>query len=81
MVPQVIKVPSPLGLRPSGLEDAPDALRSSGCISTARVVPDLPAPPPPPWAHLGEATGLGQALRAAGLATAVLLLRLPSCGK
>ncbi len=31
-----------------------------------RVVRDLPAPPPPPWAHLGEAAGLGQALRAAG---------------
>ena len=30
--------------------------------------PDLPAPPPPPWAHLGEAAGLGQALRAAGFA-------------
>jgi hypothetical protein len=27
MIPQVIEVPSPLGLRPSGLEDAPDALR------------------------------------------------------
>ena len=32
----------------------------------ARAVPDLPAPPPPPWAHLGEVAGLGQALRAAG---------------
>ena len=32
----------------------------------ARVVPNLPVPPPPPWAHLGEAAGLGQALRAAG---------------
>jgi len=32
----------------------------------ARVVPDLPAPPPPPWAQLYEAAGLGQALRAAG---------------
>src|SRR5512142_1280085 len=27
MITQVIEVPSPLGLRPSGLEDAPDALR------------------------------------------------------
>ena len=27
MISQVIEVPSPLGLRPSGLEDAPDALR------------------------------------------------------
>ena len=27
MIPQVIEVPSALGLRPSGLEDAPDALR------------------------------------------------------
>jgi len=27
MIPQVIEVPSPLGLRPSGLEDAPEALR------------------------------------------------------
>jgi SAM-dependent methyltransferase len=34
----------------------------------ARVVPDLPAPPPPPWAHLGEAAGLAQALRSAGFA-------------
>jgi ubiquinone/menaquinone biosynthesis C-methylase UbiE len=32
----------------------------------ARAVPDLPAPAPPPWAHLCEAVGLGQALRAAG---------------
>jgi ubiquinone/menaquinone biosynthesis C-methylase UbiE len=30
----------------------------------ARAVPDLPAPAPPPWAHLCEAEGLGQALRA-----------------
>jgi hypothetical protein len=27
MIPQVIKVPSALRLRPSGLEDAPEALR------------------------------------------------------
>ena len=27
MIPQVIEVPSPLGLRPSRLEDAPEALR------------------------------------------------------
>ncbi len=32
----------------------------------ARAVPDPPAPAPPPWAHLSEAAGLGQALRAAG---------------
>jgi SAM-dependent methyltransferase len=32
----------------------------------ARVVPDLPAPPAPPWAQLYEAAGLGQALQAAG---------------
>jgi SAM-dependent methyltransferase len=32
----------------------------------ARAVPDLPAPAPPPWAHLCEAAGLEQALRAAG---------------
>lgn len=32
----------------------------------ARAVPDLPPPAPPPWAHLCEAPGLGQALRAAG---------------
>jgi arginase family enzyme len=30
MISQVIEVPSPLGLRPSGLEDAPDALRRAG---------------------------------------------------
>jgi arginase len=30
MIPQVIEVSSPLGLRPSGLEDAPDALRRAG---------------------------------------------------
>ena len=30
MNPLVIEVPSPLGLRPSGLEDAPDALRRAG---------------------------------------------------
>lgn len=30
MRPLVIDVPSPLGLRPSGLEDAPDALRKAG---------------------------------------------------
>ena len=30
MIPQVIEVPSPLGLRPSGLEEAPDALRRAG---------------------------------------------------
>src|ERR1039457_4545325 len=30
MISQVIDVPSPLGLRPSGLEDAPDALRRAG---------------------------------------------------
>jgi ubiquinone/menaquinone biosynthesis C-methylase UbiE len=38
----------------------------------ARVVPDLPVPPPPPWAHLGEAAGLGQALRQAGFAHVVV---------
>ena len=38
----------------------------------ARVVPDLPAPPSPPWAHLGEAAGLGQALRSAGFADVVV---------
>ena len=27
MIPQIIEVPSPLGLRPTGLEDAPEALR------------------------------------------------------
>jgi SAM-dependent methyltransferase len=32
----------------------------------ARAVPDLPAPTPPPWAHLCQAAGLGQALRTAG---------------
>ena len=32
----------------------------------ARAVPDLPAPVPPPWAHLCEAAGLARALRAAG---------------
>jgi SAM-dependent methyltransferase len=32
----------------------------------ARAVPDLPAPAPPPWAHLCQAGGLAQALRAAG---------------
>jgi SAM-dependent methyltransferase len=32
----------------------------------ARAVPDLPAPSPPPWAHLCQATGLAHALRAAG---------------
>jgi ubiquinone/menaquinone biosynthesis C-methylase UbiE len=32
----------------------------------ARAVPDLRAPAPPPWAHLCEAAGLGQALRTAG---------------
>jgi SAM-dependent methyltransferase len=31
----------------------------------ARAVPDLPAPAPPPWAHLCEAAGLAHALRAA----------------
>ena len=31
-----------------------------------RVVPGLPRPPPPPWAPLGEPTGLGEALQAAG---------------
>jgi arginase len=30
MNPLVIEVPSPLGLRPSGLEHAPDALRRAG---------------------------------------------------
>ncbi len=30
MDPLIIEVPSPLGLRPSGLEDAPDALRKAG---------------------------------------------------
>jgi arginase len=30
MISQVIDGPSPLGLRPSGLEDAPDALRRAG---------------------------------------------------
>ena len=30
MIPQVIEVPSPLGLRPTGLEDAPEALRRAG---------------------------------------------------
>src|SRR5487761_319862 len=30
VISQVIEVPSPLGLRPSGLEDAPDALRRAG---------------------------------------------------
>ena len=35
-------------------------------VALARAVPDLPAPAPPLWAHLCEAVGLGQALRAAG---------------
>lgn len=30
MISQVIEVPSPLGLRPSGLQDAPGALRRAG---------------------------------------------------
>ena len=30
MDPLIIEVPSPLGLRPSGLEDAPGALRAAG---------------------------------------------------
>ncbi len=30
MISQVTEVPSPFGLRPSGLEDAPDALRRAG---------------------------------------------------
>jgi ubiquinone/menaquinone biosynthesis C-methylase UbiE len=34
----------------------------------ARAVPGLPAPPLPPWAHLGQAAGLERALRAAGFA-------------
>ena len=38
----------------------------------ARAVPDLPAPPPPRWARLCEAAGLGQALRAAGFADVVV---------
>ncbi len=32
----------------------------------ARTVPDLPAPAPPPWAHLCQAAGLGHAMQAAG---------------
>jgi ubiquinone/menaquinone biosynthesis C-methylase UbiE len=32
----------------------------------ARAVPDLPAPAPPPWAHLCQAAGLRQALWTAG---------------
>jgi SAM-dependent methyltransferase len=32
----------------------------------ARAIPDLPAPAPPPWAHLCRAAGLERGLRAAG---------------
>jgi hypothetical protein len=32
----------------------------------ARAIPDIPAPAPPPWAHLCRAAGPGQALQAAG---------------
>ena len=44
---QIIEVPSPLGLRPSGLEHAPDALRSAGlherlgCPDVVRI--DVPS--------------------------------------
>ena len=38
----------------------------------ARVVPDLPAPASPPWAHLCQAAGLGQALEAAGFVDVVV---------
>ena len=32
----------------------------------ARAVPDLPAPAPPPWAHMCQPAGLEHALRTAG---------------
>lgn len=35
-------------------------------LTLQRVAPDLPRQPPPPWAALGDPTGLGAALRAAG---------------
>jgi hypothetical protein len=41
MNPLIIWVPSPLGLRPSGLENAPDALRRAGlheCLGSSDVV-------------------------------------------
>lgn len=38
----------------------------------ARAVPDLQAPPPPPWASLCEAAGLQQALLAAGFVDVVV---------
>lgn len=36
--------------------------------SLRRVIPDLTQPPPPPWADLGHAAGLAEALRTAGFA-------------
>jgi ubiquinone/menaquinone biosynthesis C-methylase UbiE len=61
-------------LRPGGkVGIATWAVTSAGlpqliAAALARVVPDLPAPPPPPWARLCEPPGLEQALREAGFA-------------
>jgi SAM-dependent methyltransferase len=49
-----------------------ESFRMSDLVAAAigRALPDLPAPgapSAPPWAHIGHADGLGDALRAAGL--------------
>src|ERR1019366_5260710 len=53
MISQVIDVPSPLGLRPSGLEDAPDALRRAG-LHERLGSPDAGRIDVPPYDNLSD---------------------------
>jgi arginase len=58
MNPLVIEVPSPLGLRPSGLEYAPDALREAG-LHQRLGVPDVVRIDVPPYCDVRDpATGI-----------------------
>jgi arginase len=76
---QIIEVPSPLGLRPSGLEHAPDALRSAGlherlgCPDVVRIeVPSYSGVRDPATEILNPAGIAAVALRTADAVSAAL---------
>jgi arginase len=58
MIPLVIDVPSPLGLRPTGLENAPGALRAAG-LHERLGSPDVVRIDVPPYSDVRDAeTGI-----------------------
>ena len=66
MQPLVIEVPSPLGLRPSGLEQAPDALREAG-LHDRLDAPDAVRIDVPPYS--GVRDPVADVLNPEGIAT------------